>query len=84
MTEQAGEKAPSKEQGLQHGPAQPDGRSDPNEQPLPRHTPGGAPTDAAHQDAGDGALTGSVPAGLTTEELSERASKGKSGDPGVE
>jgi len=85
MTEQTDEKAPSKEQGLpQPDPVRPAGRSDPHEQPLPRHTPGGAPTDATHQDAGDGALTGSVPAGLTTEELSERASKGKSDDPGVE
>lgn len=39
----------------------------------PRHTQQGAPTDAAHQDAGDGALTGSVPAGLTREEFAERA-----------
>src|SRR5918998_2902780 len=29
------------------------------------HTAGGAPTDQAHQDAGDGTLAGSVPAGLS-------------------
>ena len=27
------------------------------------HSAGGAPTDQAHRDAGDGTLTGSVPAG---------------------
>jgi len=46
----------------QQGPAQPAGREDFQERSVPRHTPEGAPTDAAHQDAGDGALTGSVPA----------------------
>ena len=33
----------------------------------------GAPTDKAHQDAGDGTLTGSVPAGLTADELQKQA-----------
>ena len=46
------------------------------------HTDQGAPTDQAHQDAGDGALTGSTPAGLTGDELLEQAS-GKSDDGGT-
>ena len=46
------------------------------------HTGQGAPTDQAHQDAGDGALTGSVPAGLTGDELLEQAS-GKLDDGGT-
>ncbi|MBN8928897.1 MAG: hypothetical protein BGO51_11705 [Rhodospirillales bacterium 69-11] len=33
------------------------------------HTASGAPTDVAHQAAGDGALTGATPAGLTADEL---------------
>ncbi len=33
----------------------------------------GAPTDAAHQEAGDGTLTGSIPAGLTPDQLQQRA-----------
>ena len=37
------------------------------------HTEGGAPTDQAHQDAGDGTLTGSVPAGLSLEQLRKAA-----------
>jgi hypothetical protein len=70
----ADETAPQKDEGLpQYGPAQPSGRDPVGEAEAPRHTPGGAPTDAAHQDIGDGALTGSVPAGLTTDELRERA-----------
>ncbi len=47
------------------------------------HTPQGAPTDEAHQDAGDGALTGSIPAGLTVDELQEQASSGKTDDGGT-
>ena len=47
------------------------------------HTDQGAPTDQAHQDAGDGALTGSVPAGLTGDELLEQANSGKSDDGGT-
>lgn len=39
----------------------------------PDATDQGAPTDAAHQEAGDGTLTGSVPAGLTTDQLLERS-----------
>lgn len=54
------------------------------EQPEPRHTPGGAPTDAAHQDVGDGSLTGSVPAGLTVEELLERSRTSGRDDAGSE
>lgn len=33
------------------------------------HTESGAPTDKAHLEAGDGTLTGSIPAGLSIEEL---------------
>jgi len=63
MAEQPGGKAPPEGQAMpQQGPAQPAGREDFQERSVPRHTPEGAPTDAAHQDAGDGALTGSVPA----------------------
>ncbi len=47
------------------------------------HTGQGAPTDGAHQDAGDGTLTGSVPAGLTGDELMEQANSGKSDDGGT-
>ncbi|HEX2943347.1 MAG TPA: hypothetical protein VHO91_20000, partial [Rhodopila sp.] len=50
----------------------------------PRHTAQGAPTDAAHQDAGDGALTASVPAGLTREQLAERARTSGRDDAGTE
>jgi hypothetical protein len=50
----------------------------------PRHTDQGAPTDAAHQDAGDGSLTGSVPAGLTPEQLKQRAEQPGRDDPGSE
>lgn len=49
----------------------------------PAHTDGGAPTDAAHQDAGDGTLTGSVPAGLSVDELLEEAEGGKTDDGGT-
>lgn len=48
--------------------AKPDDRLDPAPGD-PEHTPSGAPTDAAHQAAGDGTLQGAVPAGLTPEEL---------------
>lgn len=54
------------------------------EDPRARHTPEGAPTDAAHQDAGDGALTGSTPAGLTRKELLERAQEQTRDDAGTE
>jgi hypothetical protein len=37
------------------------------------HTESGAPTDKAHLEAGDGALLGSIPAGLSIEELREIA-----------
>lgn len=47
------------------------------------HTEGGAPTDKAHQDAGDGSLTGSTPAGLTVDELLKQASSGKPDDGGT-
>jgi hypothetical protein len=47
------------------------------------HTEGGAPTDRAHQDAGDGTLTGSVPAGLSLEQLREAANNDKTDDSGT-
>lgn len=47
------------------------------------HTDRGAPTDAAHRDAGDGSLTGSTPAGLTVDELLEQAEGGKTDDGGA-
>jgi hypothetical protein len=46
--------------------AVPDPKAAPDD---PLHTPGGAPTNAAHAAVGDGTLTGSVPAGLTPEEM---------------
>ena len=49
----------------------------------PAHTDGGAPTDEAHQDMGDGTLTGSVPAGLSVDELLEQAEGGKTDDGGT-
>ena len=47
------------------------------------HTAGGAPTDQAHQDAGDGTLTGSVPAGLSLEQLREAANADRTDDSGT-
>ena len=47
------------------------------------HTAGGAPTDQAHRDAGDGTLTGSVPAGLSLEQLREAAKGDKTDDSGT-
>ena len=47
------------------------------------HTSQGAPTDAAHQDAGDGSLTESTPAGLTVDELLKQANSDKSDDGGT-
>ena len=47
------------------------------------HTKAGAPTDEAHQDAGDGSLTGSTPAGLTVDELLKQAGSGKPDDGGT-
>jgi len=35
------------------------------------HTEGGAPTDVAHEEAGDGSSTGSIPAGLSVSEMEE-------------
>ena len=43
----------------------------------------GAPTDKAHQDAGDGTLTGSVSAGLTADELQKQAEQPRSDDGGT-
>lgn len=48
-----------------------------------KHTGRGAPTDEAHQDAGDGTLTGSTPAGLTVDELLEQANSDKPDDGGT-
>jgi hypothetical protein len=47
------------------------------------HTEQGAPTDAAHQNAGDGSLTGSIPAGLTVAELMKQANSDKPSDGGT-
>lgn len=43
----------------------------------------GAPTDKAHKDAGDGSSTGSVPAGLTVDELEQQAEKPVNNDGGT-
>lgn len=53
-------------------------------EPKPEFTPGGAPTDEAHQAAGDGTLTGSTPAGLSVDELLDRASTNQPNNPGSE
>lgn len=66
------------------GPAQPLETDQPGNKPGAGHTEGGAPTDKAHQDAGDGSLTGSVPAGLSSEELMRRAQSSGRDDPGSE
>ncbi|HEY8611417.1 MAG TPA: hypothetical protein VIL69_09035 [Roseomonas sp.] len=47
------------------------------------HTAGGAPTDKAHEDAGDGSLAGSIPAGLSTRELREIANSDKTTESGT-
>jgi hypothetical protein len=47
------------------------------------HTAEGAPTDQAHQNAGDGTLTGSVPAGLSSRELHKVAISDKTDDSGT-
>ncbi len=47
------------------------------------HTDRGAPTDEAHQESGDGSLTGSTPAGLTVDELLEQAESDKPADGGT-
>ncbi len=51
--------------------------------PDSAHTGQGAPTDEAHQNAGDGSLTGSIPAGLTVDELMEQANNNKPSDGGT-
>ena len=48
-----------------------------------KHTDQGAPTDAAHQDSGDGSLTGSIPAGLTADELLKLVTSDKPVDGGT-
>ncbi|AUW58569.1 hypothetical protein C1T17_11135 [Sphingobium sp. SCG-1] len=47
------------------------------------HTESGAPTNKAHSDVGDGTLTGSVPAGLTPEEMEALARSDQPGEPGT-
>ncbi|KKC24641.1 hypothetical protein [Sphingomonas sp. SRS2] len=47
------------------------------------HTPAGAPTDKAHEAVGDGTLQGSVPAGLTPEELLKIAESDATDDGGT-
>lgn len=48
-----------------------------------KHTEGGAPTDKAHGEVGDGSTTGSVPAGLTLAEMDKLAKEGNSNDGGT-
>lgn len=47
------------------------------------HTASGAPTNAAHEAVGDGTLTGSVPAGLTPDEMEDMANTDQAGEPGT-
>lgn len=49
----------------------------------PTHTGSGAPTDEAHREAGDGTLTGTMPAGLTPEEMQAAAESDQPTDPGT-
>ena len=51
--------------------------------PVSAHTGQGAPTDEAHQDAGDGSPTGLKPAGLMADELMEQANGNKPSDNGT-
>jgi hypothetical protein len=46
-------------------------------------TPSGAPTDEAHKEAGDGTLVGSVPAGLSLDELQKIADDDQSVESGT-
>jgi hypothetical protein len=46
-------------------------------------TPEGAPTDEAHREVGDGTLQGSVPAGLTADQLRKLAEGGQRDDGGT-
>lgn len=61
-------------------PAVPDPKAAPDD---PLHTPGGAPTNAAHQAVGDGTLTGSAPAGLSPEEMAAMAEKDQLSESGT-
>jgi hypothetical protein len=47
------------------------------------NTPGGAPTDEAHREVGDGTLLGSIPAGLSPEELRKIADDDQSVESGT-
>lgn len=47
------------------------------------HTESGAPTDKAHLEAGDGTLAGSIPAGLSVEELQAIAEDDQSVESGT-
>jgi hypothetical protein len=46
-------------------------------------TPSGAPTDQAHKDVGDGTLVGSIPAGLSLDELQKIADNDQSVESGT-
>jgi hypothetical protein len=48
-----------------------------------RDTESGAPTDEAHREVGDGTLVGSIPAGLSPEELCEIANSDQSVESGT-
>jgi hypothetical protein len=48
----------------------------------PEHTAEGAPTDAAHEAVGDGTLIGSIPPGISPEELEEIAKSDAAVEPG--
>ena len=47
------------------------------------HTESGVPTDKAHLEAGDGALAGSIPAGLSVEELQRIAEQDPTARPTI-
>jgi hypothetical protein len=64
-------------------PPKPAAKPDPDTPRKPTHTPEGAPTDDGHAEAGDGTLSGSVPAGLTREQLREEAEGDKTDNSGT-
>ncbi|MFC7734760.1 hypothetical protein ACFQX4_02700 [Roseomonas sp. GCM10028921] len=68
------------------GTGKEEGKPAPSPQPSggdKAHTEGGAPTDQAHEEAGDGTLSGSVPAGLSSRELRDLANSDKTDDTGT-
>lgn len=49
----------------------------------PAHSESGAPTNQAHREAGDGTLVGSIPAGLSPDEMDEAENLDQSAESGT-